>query len=268
MLDRSASAPPPPKASEPGASAAARAAARLGVSVMEMTSEHTTFAGIGAPPAPGSPSRPRVVDEITVERTFFETPESIAARVREGLDDLDEQTNELAGDEPGLEIGTTQIGARSATASRIIAPTLRAEDVRHASTPPAPQSSPGLRRDERRSEGPKSPPLPAAPPVDATPTPAPVAAKASVAPLANPRVAFEEREAPAKDSTTATMLAPTIEGITSYRVAIVADRSSVQLVLLKPGEAAAEGLATAFIVPLDAASSEAIATLLTREKKP
>jgi hypothetical protein len=50
----------------------------------------------------------------------------------------------------------------------------------------------------------------------------------------------------------------------SFRVAIVADQSGVQLILLRPGEPSPDGLATAFIVPTDASSSETIAMLLTR----
>jgi hypothetical protein len=75
-------------------------------------------------------------------------------------------------------------------------------------------------------------------------------------------------DAPDLRETTARMQAASPrDGVMSYRVAIVADGGTVQLLVLRPGEAAADGLPTAFIVPTDQASSEAIAALLTRGGK-
>ena len=52
--------------------------------------------------------------------------------------------------------------------------------------------------------------------------------------------------------------------VTAFRVAIVADRTGVQILPLKPGESAGADVPTAFIVPSDAVSSEAISQLLGR----
>lgn len=200
---------------------------------------------------------------MTIQHPFF-TPESYEAASLRVFDDLDEKTSVLSGTEPGIEIDGERTGSTSA--SERPPPSVKTAKERSL------ENTGGHRllrtRAQRETDRPKAPPP--GEDTDArddsvrSPSQSPPAAShaslaAASSPASSPSSSRDARE------TTAPLRVTARDGVTSYRVAIVPDGGGgVQLLLLRPGEVAAEGLATAFIVPTDQISSEAIAALLTR----